>query len=273
MSAALSSSSSAVAKQPGSLSRYVRPLRIFAGIVLFLAAWQLLYLYVAQPLLMPSPMKVVDTLGKLIASGELYTHIVASMRRILVGYVLGCLIGIVLGLVIGRWATVHDLATPFLEFIRPLSPVALLPLVLIWFGIDETAKYFLVGYTAVIIVLINTSFGVTSMPIIRERAARCLGATEMQVFWHVLLPSTIPYIVTGMRTALGFSFMAIVAGELIAAETGIGFLIMQSRILIQVDQTFAGLITLSVLGALSDLVFRLTLTRLATRYQQDIYNV
>lgn len=252
---------------------YMRPARILLGVILFIGAWQFLHAYVAQPLLMPSPLKVVDTLWSLLRSGELFVHIVASMRRILVGYVAGCAIGIGLGLVIGRWAIVHDLATPFLEFIRPLSPVALLPLVLIWFGIDEMAKYFLVSYTAVIIVLINTAFGVTSMPIIRERAAACLGASEAQVFFHVLLPSTIPYIITGMRTALGFSFMAIVAAELIAAESGIGYLIMQSRILLQVDQTFAGLITLSVLGALSDLVFRLTLSRLAIRYQQDIYNV
>lgn len=255
------------------LATYMRPMRIAMGVVIFIAAWQVLYLYVAQPLLMPSPLKVATTLWDLIASGELYVHVVASMRRILVGYVAGCALGIVLGLIIGRWATVHDLATPFLEFIRPLSPVALLPLVLIWFGIDEMAKYFLVGYTAVIIVLINTAFGVTSMPIIRERAAACLGASEAQIFRHVVLPSAVPYIVTGMRTALGFSFMAIVAAELIAAESGIGYLIMQSRILIQVDQTFAGLIALSVLGALSDLVFRLTLSRLATRYQQEMFNV
>jgi len=93
------------------------------------------------------------------------------------------------------------------------------------------------------------------------------------MFRNVLLPSVIPYIVVGMRTALGFSFMAIVAAELIAADSGIGYLIMQSRILIQVDQTFAGLITLSLLGAFSDMVFRLTLSKLTARYQYDLLNV
>jgi ABC-type nitrate/sulfonate/bicarbonate transport system permease component len=149
----------------------------------------------------------------------------------------------------------------------------MLPLVLIWFGIDEFAKYFLVSYTAAIIVLLNTAAGVASMPIIRERAAACLGANERQIYLHVILPSTIPYIITGMRTALGFSFMAIVAAELIAAENGIGYLIMQSRMLIQVDQTFAGLLTLSALGALSDVAFRLTLSRFGRRYQQEMFNV
>ena len=118
----------------------------------------------------------------------------------------------------GRFRSINDLMTPCLEFLRPLSPVALLPLVLIWFGIGEAAKYVLVGDTAAIIVLINTAFGVNWMPIIRARAAQCLGASEWQMFRNVLLPSVIPYIVVGMRTALGFSFMAIVAAELIAAD-------------------------------------------------------
>jgi ABC-type nitrate/sulfonate/bicarbonate transport system permease component len=235
--------------------------------------WELLHLYVVNPLLLPSPLKVVRTLFDLLQSGELVTDIAASLRRIVVGYAMGCGVGIVLGLLMARSIWVNDLLSPILEVLRPLSPVAMLPLVLIWFGIDEFAKYFLVSYTAAIIVLLSTAAGVASMPIIRERAAACLGASERQIYLHVILPSTIPHIVTGMRTALGFSFMAIVAAELIAAEDGIGYLIMQSRMLIQVDQTFAGLLTLSALGALSDVVFRLTLSRFARRYQQEIFNV
>jgi NitT/TauT family transport system permease protein/taurine transport system permease protein len=216
---------------------------------------------------------VLQTFWHLLQSGELVEDIIASMRRIFVGYIMGCAVGIVLGLLMGRSVWVNDIISPFLEFLRPLSPIAMLPLVLIWFGIEEFAKYFLVSYTATIIVLLNTASGVASMPILRERAAACLGASERQIYLNVVLPSTIPYIITGMRTALGFSFMAIVAAELIAAEKGIGYLIMQSRMLIQVDQTFAGLITLSALGALSDLLFRITLSRMGRRYQQEIYNV
>lgn len=255
---------------PFSLSRL---LRTTLGIVAVLVAWELLHRYVVNPLLLPSPLRVVQTLFELVRSGELVNDIAASMRRILVGYTMGCAFGIVFGLLMARSIWVNDLLSPVLEVLRPISPVAMLPLVLIWFGIDEFAKYFLVSYTAAIIVLLNTAAGVASMPIIRERAAACLGANERQIYLHVVLPSTIPYIITGMRTALGFSFMAIVAAELIAAENGIGYLIMQSRMLIQVDQTFAGLLTLSALGALSDVVFRLTLSRFGRRYQQEMFNV
>jgi ABC-type nitrate/sulfonate/bicarbonate transport system permease component len=254
-------------------ARMLRTIRILLGIVVIIGGWQFLHRYVVNPYLLPSPLEVLRTLWDLLLSGELLVDIGASMRRIFVGYAMGCTIGIVFGLLMGRLAWFNDIVTPFLEVLRPLSPVAMLPLVLIWFGIGEFAKYFLVSYTAVIIVLLNTAAGVASMPIIRERAAACLGASERQIYFHVVLPSTIPYIVTGMRAALGFSFMAIVAAELIAAQNGIGFLIMQSRMLIQVNQTFAGLLTLSALGALCDLIFRLTLSRLSKRYQQEIYNV
>lgn len=86
----------------------------------------------------------------------------------------------------GRWRAADEFGSPFLELLRPVSPVAIVPLVLIWFGIDEAAKYFLIGYAAVIIVLINTAFGMHSMPLIRERAATCLGASERQIFLHVV---------------------------------------------------------------------------------------
>jgi ABC-type nitrate/sulfonate/bicarbonate transport system permease component len=250
-----------------------RLFRTTLGILAVILVWELLHRYVVNPLLLPSPLKVVVTLFELMRSGDLVADISASMRRILVGYTMGCAVGIILGLLMARSLWMNDLLSPLLEVLRPISPVAMLPLVLIWFGIDEFAKYFLVSYTAAIIVLLSTAHGVASMPIIRERAASCLGASERQIYLHVILPSAVPHIITGMRTALGFSFMAIVAAELIAAENGIGYLIMQSRMLIQVDQTFAGLLTLSALGALSDLVFRMTLSRLGRRYQQEIYNV
>lgn len=253
--------------------RNARVIRVAIGIVLFIGIWQVLHTYFINPFLLPSPLQVLKTMWALCESGELPNDIYASSRRILIGYLGGSTVGIVMGLLMGRFRSVNDLMTPFIEFLRPLSPVALLPLILIWFGIGEFAKYVLVGYTAAIIVLISTAFGVNRMPINRIRAAQCLGASEWQLFVHVVIPSVIPYVVVGMRTALGFSFMAIVAAELIAAESGIGYLIMQSRILIQVDQTFAGLITLSLLGALSDLLFRLTVSRATARYQYDLLHV
>jgi len=257
----------------GSRVALLKITRTFIGVLAIVLIWQFLSSYVVDPFLLPSPRTVVETMWSMIQSGVLVSDVMASGRRIIVGYVIGCFVGIAWGLLMGRIAWISDLSSPFLEFIRPLSPVAMLPLVLVWFGIGEAAKYFLVGYIATIVVLINTVAGVASVPVLRQRAASCLGASERQIFLHVILPSSIPYIVTGMRAALGLSFMAIVAAEMIAADSGIGYSIMQARNVLQVNQIFAGLVTLSILGMLSDVVFRLTLSRIAERYQQDIYNV
>lgn len=246
--------------------------RTLIGSLAIILIWQFLSSYVIDPFLLPPPMEVAKTLWSMLQSGVLLTDVLASGRRILIGYVLGCAVGILWGLLIGRIGWVADLSTPFLEFIRPLSPIAILPLVLVWFGIGEASKYFLVGYIATIVVLINTVAGVTSVPKLRLRAAACLGASERQIFFWVVLPSAIPYIVTGMRVGLGLSFMAIVAAEMIAADSGIGYSIMQARNVVQVNQIFAGLVTLSVLGILCDLAFRLTLSRIAKEYQQEIHN-
>lgn len=250
-----------------------RALWILVSLGLLLLAWQLLHSYVVHPRLLPSPGNVAVTGWNLLKSGELQQHVLISLTRIGVGYTAGCIIGITLGLLMGRSTVFHDLMAPIIELIRPISPIAMVPIVLIWLGVGETAKYVLVGYASVVIVLINTAFGVQNTPIIRERAATCLGASERQVFLLVVLPSATPYIVTGMRMALGFSFMGIVAAEMVAAEAGIGFLIMQSRMFMQVNYTFVGMLALGVIGASSDLLFRLTVSRFARRYQEELYNV
>lgn len=246
---------------------------IVVSIGLLLVIWQLLHSYVFHPLLLPSPWNVALTAWALLKSGELQDHVLISLARIGVGYSAGCAIGITLGLLMGRNTLLHDLLAPIIELLRPISPVAMVPIVLIWFGIGETAKYILIGYASVVIVLINTAFGVHNTPVIRERAATCLGASERQVFQYIVLPSAMPYIVTGMRMALGFSFMGIVAAEMVAAESGIGFLIMQSRMFMQVNYTFVGMLALGIIGATCDLLFRLTLSRYAQRYQEELYNV
>lgn len=253
-------------------SAFFKLARILTGSFAIILIWQFLSSFVIDPFLLPPPLKVAETLWSMIQSGVLLTDILASGRRILVGYVLGCVIGIIWGLLIGRIGWISDLSSPFLEFIRPLSPIAILPLVLVWFGIGEASKYFLVGYIATIVVLLNTVSGVLSVPKLRLRAAKCLGASERQIFFHVVLPSSIPHIVTGMRVGLGLSFMAIVAAEMIAADSGVGYSIMQARNVLQVNQIFAGLVTLSLLGIICDLGFRLTLSRISTQYQQEINN-
>jgi len=218
--------------------------------------------------LVPSPEVTFAKAWSMMLSGELFMHIAVSMKRVLVGYVIGCVSGVAFGALMGRVWIIRELADPILELIRPISPVAIVPLAMLWFGIGEFSKFFIIFYATVIIVLLNTAAGVSRTPVTRIRAARSLGATEYEVFMKVILPSAVPYVLTGMRVALGFSFMGIVAAELIGAREGLGFLIMNSQMLLQSDQLFVGLLALGVVGLIVDRVFRAILARCTRRYMQ-----
>lgn len=257
----------------GALVRLPQLVPAAAAVAFMLGVWWFVNGFLVNPALVPSPREVFALAGSMLADGTLLGHVASSLRRILVGYVFGCAVGVLGGLLIGRLRLAQRVFSPMMELIRPISPVALVPVVMIWFGIGEFAKYFLIAYTSIIIILINTVSGVLSTPLIRQRAAQCLGANELQIFLYVVIPSTLPYILTGMRIGLGFSFMSVVAAELIAADSGIGFLIMQARLSMFTQQMFVGLVTLGVIGALTDLVFRAVIERVGRRYMQDVLNV
>jgi ABC-type nitrate/sulfonate/bicarbonate transport system permease component len=236
------------------------------SILLLLILWQLLSTYLIDPLLLPPPGHVLEEAIKMLRTGELAANVLASVQRIFWGFVFGCVAGIPIGLFMGRSRIGRELILPVLNLIRPISPVALVPLVIVWFGIGETAKIVLVAYTTFIVMVFNSMSGAAAAPISRERAARCFGATELDIFRYVILPSALPYVLTGMRVGLGFCFMSVVAAELVAADSGIGFLIMQSRFSMLTERMFVGLAVLGILGWLSDWALRAIVRRFGRAY-------
>jgi ABC-type nitrate/sulfonate/bicarbonate transport system permease component len=236
-------------------------------------AWAVFARYFAFPDLVPSPLHTFGTGAQLLWSGALLNHVGISLERVLIGYIAGCAVGIVIGALMGRIQIVGQFVDPLLQLMRPISPVALVPLSIIWFGIGDMSRYFIIFYGVVIIMIMNTAAGVASTPNIRLNAARCLGARPSQIFRRIIIPSAVPYILTGMRVGLGFAFMGIVAAEMIAAQSGIGYLIMQSRMLLRTDIMFVGLVTLGVLGAVIDGCFKLAINRTMKRYMEHQINV
>lgn len=243
----------------------LRWLMTCASIGAAIALWWLGSLFVNRVLL-PSPGSVADTAVRMISSGEFWEHLAATLGRVAGGFLGGSALGIGLGLLMGRMTVVKNLADPLVQFFRALPPIAIIPLVIIWFGLGETSKYIVVGYGAFFIVLVNTIDGVARTPSIRERAARSLGATERQLFLTIVLPSAMPYVLTGMRVAIGVAFMSVVAAEMIAADSGIGFLILQSRLMIQTERIFVGLVVLGTLGFLADRLFSVLVSKAAGKY-------
>jgi ABC-type nitrate/sulfonate/bicarbonate transport system permease component len=236
------------------------------SITLALIVWQLLSTYVFNPFLIPPPLVVAHTAVPMLLSGEIFADVAISMQRVLIGFLTGSVAGMITGVLLGRIRVLHDLFDPIIELLRYLSPTAMIPIAVIWFGIGELSKYFLIFWGTYFIVLINTIAGVWRAPIARQRAALCLGANRWQIFVFVLVPSAAPYIVTGMRIAMASSFMSIIPAEILAADSGIGYLLQKSSMLLQTNRIFVALLTICVLGFLVDRIFRTIVDRTLARY-------
>lgn len=251
-------------------ARGQRSLAFGASLLCGLAIWTLLAWWVDKPPFLPSPLATLRGAMELIESGELIASIGASFSRVVVGFTIGTCIGIPLGLFMGKSEVVRSFVDPYVEFFRFIPPIAFVTLAVIWFGLGETSKIVLIVYTTVFMVAINTMIGVLGIDPDKRFAALCLGASERQVFFYVTIPAVIPNIVTGMKIAMGNSFMTVVSAEMVAAKTGIGFLIFNSRLFLLTEWIFVGIITLGLMGFLSDRALRIVANKLLHRYSVRI---
>ncbi len=236
------------------------------SILAFMLLWHFTSTYYFNPILIPPPLKVGDKIVEMASDGELLFHTWASLYRIFIGYFWGCSLGITIGVGIGLSKLLSDFVDPPIQFVRSITPVAIVPLSILAFGLDEASKYFVIIYGSFVPVVLNTAAGLASVPKIRIRAAQCLGAPARNIVRYVMLPSAWPFILIGLRLAMGFSFMGVVAAEMIAADTGVGFLIMQSRNMLLPEQMFTGLFMLGVLGLVTDRVLHSVIKRVMRRY-------
>jgi NitT/TauT family transport system permease protein/taurine transport system permease protein len=233
---------------------------------LFVIIWWIFSTYLINPKLIPSPTRVAATSWDMLIHRNLLQDIGASMMRVGVGLVLGSLSGVVVGLLIGRSRPVAALVDPVLQVMRNLSPTAMIPIALVWFGIGEEAKFFLIFWGAFFIIAVNTTAGVHSTPRTRIRGAQCLGASELRIFLSIMLPSALPYIVAGIRLGVASAFMTIIPAEILAAQKGLGALLQQASLNGQVDRMFVALAIVALLGYSTDRAVRYLAEHTFKRY-------
>lgn len=223
------------------------------GVVLaFATVWQVASTYLIDPFFLPPPSDVLRGMWELISDGTLFVHIGASLQRIFAGWILGSIVAIPLGLFAGLSRIGRAVLDPFIHFFRFVPAIALITLFIVWFGTGEMSKIALVLYATTFTTMVNTATGVAAIPPDKLDAARILGATPRQVFLWIVIPASVPYIFLGMRLALATAFLVIVAAEIVAANSGLGFLIWNSRLHFAIDWLFAGILTIGVLGYASD---------------------
>jgi ABC-type nitrate/sulfonate/bicarbonate transport system permease component len=246
-------------------TRLGRALTALFSVGLGLLVWEMLS-WRFTPLFLPSPRLTLQAVGELWDDGTLIQSIAASLARIMAGWSLGLIIGIPVGILMGYFSFVRRLLDPYVEFFRFIPPIAFVTLAVIWLGPGEASKIALILYTTIFIVTINTIAGVLSVSELRLRAAATLGAGKLQTLLTVIVPSTVPYMVTGARIAMGNSFLTIVSAEIVAAQVGLGSMIWTSRNYGKTDWVFVGIITLGLLGYVCDRVVRFVARRFLRRY-------
>jgi len=233
----------------------------WATIAAILLLWYALTaLELVNPFVLPSPGVLLREFGALLSQGyaqkPLSEHVLASLIRTFVGLGLGLVIGIPLGLVMGVNRTLFAILSPIFSFMRPIPPIAFIPLMILYFGIGEFSKVFLIFLAALWYVVLNASAGVRAIPAELLRAGRNQGLTPVQLFRHVIFWAALPDIMTGVKTATAISWAIVVAAELIAAQAGLGFMVMDATTFFRVPEVYIGIMIIGLIGLTLDLAVR-----------------
>ncbi|MGE4483267.1 ABC transporter permease [Acidocella sp.] len=231
-----------------------------------LALWELAsVLQLFPPIALPPPKAVWNAFVILFTRGygghTIWLDIGVSSLRVAIGFLGAIAIGVPLGLLMARVDFIFRIIDPFLQFIRPVPPLAYIPLLVVWFGIGELPKILLILVGTIPVIIIGTISGVKATPPLRLAVARTLGASERQIFRHVILPSALPEIFTAARVGIGVAWTCLVAAELIAADQGLGWLVQYAGQALQVAVVIAGIIVIGILGYAMELAIRLLESR------------
>jgi NitT/TauT family transport system permease protein len=238
-----------------------------AGVALAFGVWLVLSLVVfpGSPLL-PTPADVGRTLVDHAADGRLLRHVWASVFRVGSGFALSIVTAVPAGFLLGWYPLARGLAEPLVQFLRTIPPIATIPLVILYLGIDEEAKIFVIWLSSFLTIVITVYQGVKNTDATLVKAARVLGASDLHLFFEVVVPASLPYILVGMRLGLAAAWTTLIAAELIAAPRGLGYMIVQAGTFFDVPVIILGILTIGTLGMTMDRLV-LALERRLTSWQ------
>ncbi|HJV06100.1 MAG TPA: aliphatic sulfonate ABC transporter permease SsuC [Chromobacteriaceae bacterium] len=205
---------------------------------------------------LPAPLEVVKAGVELTVSGDIWTHLKISFWRVSVGFAIGGSLGLLLGLISGLSKLGEGVLDTSLQMLRNIPPLALIPLVILWFGIDESAKVFLVAFGVLFPLYLNTYHGIRTIDPALLEMARSYGLHGFSLFRHVLLPGSLPSILVGVRYALGIAWIILIVAETISANSGIGYLAMNAREFLQTEVVVLAILLYALLGKLVDMLAR-----------------
>jgi ABC-type nitrate/sulfonate/bicarbonate transport system permease component len=223
------------------------------GVSMFLAVWEVAARLVwRDPEVLPAPSQALVASLTLLTAGQLMGHVGASLFRIAIGFAIAAMTGIALGILVGWSPRLNAILRPFVELLRPIPPLAWIPMAIIWFGLGEASKVFVIFLGAVFPIFTSAWRGVTMIPPVLISAARTMDLDGASLLWRVAVPASLPDIATGLRVGFGLSFGILVAAELIAAEQGMGYLVMEARQLGHLGVSMFGIVLIGLVNLLAD---------------------
>jgi NitT/TauT family transport system permease protein len=224
--------------------------------VVFLVIWDV-SVRISGSDIFPKPLEVLRGIVELIRKGLLLKYVVASLFRVTWGFALAVLVGVPFGLFLGWYGWAFQAFNPMIQMLRPISPIAWIPVAILWFKVTDKAPVFLIFLASVFPITVSAIAAVQNMQPVYLRAAQNFGLTQMQLFRRVIFPATLPQIITGIRIALGVAWLVVVAAEMIAVNSGLGYLIIDARNAgKRYDLVVAGMVMIGLIGLVLDLLVR-----------------
>lgn len=231
---------------------------VIISLILLLGIWQLIYtLTDFSDALFPSPSQSFKALFDMISSGVLFTHIGASMYRFAIGYISSVIVAVLLGLILGRMPKVFQYVNPALQLLRPISPMAWMPFIVLWFGIGNIPAIVIIFISAFFPVLLSTVSAVNGIDPIYMKVSKNFGIKQPQLMWKVIFPAAFPQIANSIHLALGTAWVFLVAGEMTGAQSGLGYLVIDARNNLRADILFADIIVIGIIGLILDSLIKL----------------
>jgi len=228
-------------------------INVFIGLGILLIGWESVVLSGRyEPSLLPSPFMVLKGMNELIVNGVLFDDIQVSLLRFFVGYSIAVISAVILGLVLGWFQKIWDVFNPIVQILRPISPIAWFPFIVLWLGIGDTPAVAIIFIAAFFPVLISTVSAVKKVDKTYLKVARNFGIKQPFVLTKIVFPAAFPNIVTGLHIALGSAWVFLVAGEMVGVQSGLGYLIIDARNSLRSDLVLAAIIVIGILGLLLD---------------------
>lgn len=214
-----------------------------------IALWQGLYVFFPiNPHLIPPPLDIAASFADSIATGEIIEHLFVSLQRVIIGFLIAAIVAVPSALFLGYHRKINALVEPLVEILRPIPPIAWIPIAILLFGLGDDSAHFIIFLGAFFPIFTNTLFGAMSLPMIHKNTALSFEIDRYALFKNILFYFSLPYIFTGLKIGIGMAWMSVIAAELVGAQSGLGYFIQMNRVVSQVDKIIVGMIMIGVAG-------------------------